>query len=74
MLVILNFLLLFKCFTGLLGDLNSIFLIFWGIIICSILSKVLSVKEKEYLEDNFSKKAKISIIILYTIFIVGIYF
>ena len=73
MLVILNFLLLFKVLTGLLQNSNSLFLIFWGIIICLILSKVISVKEKEYLENNYSKRAKLVILILYILIIAGIY-
>ncbi len=73
MLVILNFLLLFKVLTGLLQNSNSLFFIFWGIIICLILSKVISVKEKEYLENNYSKRAKLVILILYILIIAGIY-
>ena len=73
MLVILNFLLLFKVLTGLLQNSNSLFFIFCGIIICLILSKVISVKEKEYLENNYSKRAKLVILILYILIIAGIY-
>lgn len=73
-LSILNFLLLFKAFAGLLGDSNSIFLIFWGFIICIILANIISSKICEYLERNFSRSLQTFLILLFAVFAAAIFF